>query len=182
MKRMIAGLAIGLILGTAWANRSAAVAQNRGAAPQAGRSTGADDEVPIFEFDPTWPKMPFPNEWVLGTVVGVRADASDNIWIVHRPHTILPRFEDGAISKPVAADCCTPAPPVMEFDQKGNLLQSWGGPGVGYTWPEHPEPYAGIPGSYNIATDSRGNIYVADTAEGKRVQRFLFKGVRRAGA
>jgi hypothetical protein len=26
------------------------------------------------------------------------------------------------------ADCCLPAPAVMQFDPEGNLLQAWGGP------------------------------------------------------
>ncbi len=33
-------------------------------------------------------------------------------------------------------------------------------------------------GVHSIATDSKGNIYTTETWEGKRVQRFLFKGVR----
>src|SRR5262249_24998844 len=31
--------------------------------------------------------------------------------------------------------CCFPAPPVMEFDTEGNLIQAWGGPGAGFDWP-----------------------------------------------
>ena len=38
-----------------------------------------------------------------------------------------------------------------------------------------------VPGSFyavhSIATDSKGNIYTAETLEGKRVQKFNFKGV-----
>jgi len=30
---------------------------------------------------------------------------------------------------------------------------------------------------HSIATDSQGNIYTTETYEGKRVQKFLFKGV-----
>ena len=30
---------------------------------------------------------------------------------------------------------------------------------------------------HNMATDSRGNVYVTESAEGKRVQRFLYKGL-----
>ena len=32
-------------------------------------------------------------------------------------------------------------------------------------------------GVHSIATDSKGNIYTTETYEGKRLQRFLFKGV-----
>ena len=34
------------------------------------------------------------------------------------------------------AECCTAAPPILEFDSAGNLISAWGGPGEGYTWPE----------------------------------------------
>ena len=32
-------------------------------------------------------------------------------------------------------------------------------------------------GVHSIATDSKGNVYTTETYEGKRVQRFVFKGV-----
>jgi hypothetical protein len=32
-------------------------------------------------------------------------------------------------------------------------------------------------GVHSIATDSKGNIYTTETYEGKRVQRFVFKGI-----
>jgi hypothetical protein len=32
-------------------------------------------------------------------------------------------------------------------------------------------------GVHSIATDSRGNVYTTETYEGKRVQRFMFRGV-----
>ena len=31
---------------------------------------------------------------------------------------------------------------------------------------------------HGIATDSKGNIYIGETWEGKRVQRFLYKGLQ----
>ena len=31
---------------------------------------------------------------------------------------------------------------------------------------------------HSIATDSKGNIYTTETYEGKRLQKFVFKGVR----
>ena len=39
--------------------------------------------APIFQVDPYWPK-PLPNQWILGTVIGVAVDAQDNVYIVHR--------------------------------------------------------------------------------------------------
>src|SRR5258705_557724 len=85
-------------------------------------------QVPKFEVDPFWPK-PLPNHWVLGSVTGVAVDREDHIWIVHRGADSLGNNEKGGILKPPTG-CCVPAPPVLEFDQAGNLIGHWGGPGT----------------------------------------------------
>ena len=91
--------------------------------------------APRFEVDPMWPK-PLPNHWVIGMTIGVSVDDKDHVWIIHRQGSLEPK-EVYQIAKPTAAaECCTPAPPILEFDQEGNLLRSWGGPGQGYDWPE----------------------------------------------
>ena len=82
--------------------------------------------APAYEVDPAWPKA-LPNQWILGAVAGVAVDAQDHVWIVHRPSTLQPN-ETRSIWRA--------APPVLEFDQAGNLLSSWGGPGAGYEWPD----------------------------------------------
>src|SRR5208283_1114082 len=87
----------------------------------------ASPEAPRFEVDPMWPK-PLPNHWIMGNVVGVAIDAQDHIWVVHRQGT-LERMEIYAAATPPASECCAPAPPVLEFDQEGNLINHWGGPG-----------------------------------------------------
>jgi hypothetical protein len=40
-------------------------------------------EAPRFEVDPYWPK-PLPNNWVMGTVIGVGTDSRDHVFLVHR--------------------------------------------------------------------------------------------------
>ena len=35
----------------------------------------------MFEVDPLWPK-PLPNHWVVGSTIGVWADAQDHVWII----------------------------------------------------------------------------------------------------
>ncbi|HEV3063394.1 MAG TPA: hypothetical protein VGY48_34445 [Vicinamibacterales bacterium] len=82
--------------------------------------------VPTFRVDPFWPK-PLPNHWLVGAVVGVAVDSRDHIWITHRPSTLQPN-ETRSIWRA--------APPVLEFDQDGSLVSSWGGPGAGYEWPQ----------------------------------------------
>src|ERR1051326_4927790 len=83
-------------------------------------------QAPIFEVDPLWPK-PLPNHWLLGNTIGVSADAQDHIWIIHRQTSLEPK-EIYAAANPPGASCCLPAPPVLEFDQPGNLIgfQDWG--------------------------------------------------------
>jgi hypothetical protein len=89
-------------------------------------SAAAPENVPYYEVDPAWPK-PLPNRWLLGAVAGVAVDEKDHVWIVHRPSTLQPN-ETRSIWRA--------APPVLEFDEQGNLLSSWGGPGEGYEWPD----------------------------------------------
>lgn len=96
----------------------------------------ANIKVPTFAYDPTWPK-PLPETWAIGPVVGVSIDARDHIWIVHRRSVLMTNDRYTAlIQKPPIALCCEPAPPILEFDQAGNLVSSFGGPGAGYEWPQ----------------------------------------------
>ena len=90
--------------------------------------------VPLFQVDPFWPK-PLPGNWILGQVSGVAVDKRDHIWIVHRPRSLSDR-EVGAAQNPPWSKCCYAAPPILVFDQSGNLLRAWGGPGQGYEWPD----------------------------------------------
>ena len=115
----------------------------------------AGDEVPQFEVDPLWPK-PLPNHWILGMTVGVAVDGQDHIWIVHRTNTYEP-MEIYATAKPPAAECCVPAPPVLEFDEEGNLIGHWGGPGAGYDWPDS---------NHGITVDYKGNVWIGGNGVG----------------
>src|SRR6202040_1864548 len=91
-------------------------------------------QAPRFEVDPLWPK-PLPNHWLLGSTIGVNVDAQDHVWIICRGDSTLNVTERGAARNPPQSECCKAAPPILEFDQAGNLLKSWGGPGAGYDWP-----------------------------------------------
>ena len=96
------------------------------ALPVAQKPASMSRQVPTFRVDPFWPK-PLPNRWIIGAVAGVAVDRRDHVWIVHRPSTLQPN-ETRSIWKA--------APPVLEFDQDGTLVQAWGGPGAGYEWPQ----------------------------------------------
>ncbi len=106
--------------------------------------------VPKFQPEPFWPK-PLPGNWILGQVAGIAVDRNDHIWIIHRPATLFDD-EKGATKNPPETKCCTAAAPVLEFDQEGNLLSSWGGPGEGFDWPRS---------EHGIHIDSKGNVWLA---------------------
>ena len=111
-------------------------------------------QAPIFEVDPFWPK-PLPNHWVLGSTIGLSVDAQDHVWILHRPQTVEDNFKAAEFTPPIGV-CCKVAPPVLEFDQAGNLVGSWGGPGSGYDWPES---------NHGITVDSRGNVWIGGNGD-----------------
>ncbi len=93
--------------------------------------------VPKFELQPRWAKVP--EKWKLGDVSSVAADAQDNIWVLHRPRTLT------------GADLQSAAPPVLQFDSNGNFLQSWGGAGSGFEWPER---------EHGIHVDHQSNVWI----------------------
>ena len=51
------------------------------------------------------------------------------------PSSLTENRELGAATDPPYAECCIPAPPVLELDPQGQVVQAWGGPGEGYVWP-----------------------------------------------
>ena len=85
--------------------------------------------VPQFKVDPFWPK-PLPGNWMLGQVAGIAVDKNDNVWIVHRPATLLDD-EKGALKNPPETKCCTAAPPVLQFDSAGQPAAQLGRAGAG---------------------------------------------------
>ena len=97
--------------------------------------TAANNErmVPYFEVDPFWPQ-PLPNKWILGSTIGVAVDARDHVYIVHRNDDGNFATQEIGIDNGIA-ECCTAAPPILEFGVDGSLINAWGGPGESYTWP-----------------------------------------------
>ena len=114
-------------------------------------------DVLTFEVDPAWPK-PLPNDWIMGQAAGVAVDAQDHIWVIQRPKT-LTDDEKAASLNPPRTKCCMPAPPVLEFDQAGNLVKAWGGPGEGYDWPQN---------EHGIYIDHKGFVWLAGNGDERR--------------
>jgi len=110
--------------------------------------------TPTYQVDANWPKLPLPNNWALGELGGLFVDSHDNVWIIQRPGTLL-SYEKAAALVPPTAECCVPAPPVIEFDPQGNVVRSWGGPGNGYDWPQI---------EHGITVDYKGNVWIGGSA------------------
>jgi DNA-binding beta-propeller fold protein YncE len=114
-------------------------------------------QAPRFEVDPMWPK-PLPNHWVIGATIGVDVDANDHIWIIHRA-TSLEAKEQYATMDPPASQCCAAAPPILEFNEDGDLIGHWGGPGEGYDWPAS---------NHGITVDYKGNVWIGGNGRGRQ--------------
>jgi len=123
-------------------------------------------QAPQFEPDPLWSEA-LPNKWVTGQVGGVAVDSHDHVWIFHRPGTI-PDGEKAASLNPPQAECCIPAPPVLEFDANGKFLQAWGGPGPAYEW---------FSSEHGIFVDHKDNVWLSGNAkEDNQILKFTSKG------
>src|SRR5262245_1096368 len=136
-------------------------------------------QAPRFEVDPTFPQA-LPNGMYQGQSIGVWVDrTNDHVWIVHRPD-VLDAFEGAAQQNPQAGECCKEAPPILEFDQSGKLLRSWGGKdGPGYQWPDS---------NHGLNIDNKGNVWIGGnggqdghvlkfTQDGKFIMQVGKKGV-----
>ena len=104
-----------------------------------GQASGAAAQgVPVFKVDPAWP-LEMPTTWILGAVTGVFVDAKQHVWVTHLPET-LTEEETSVQQKPPIGTCCVAAPPVVEFDAQGKVVQGWGQGSMDDTsgWPRNP--------------------------------------------
>ncbi len=113
---------------------------------------------PEFVVDASWPK-PLPNNWILGQVGGMAVDRHDHIWINQRPRSSTADEVGASAASGPRSACCIAAPSVMEFDQQGNLLQAWGGPGYVPQWPNS---------EHGIWVDKEDNVWIGGNGAGDR--------------
>ena len=107
--------------------------------PVTASDTATAEQMPVFEPDPSWPKLP--NNWALGQTPSVAVDRHDNVWILHRPRTV--------------AQGQTAAPAVIELDPAGRFVSSWGGPGQGFDWPDS---------EHGIFVDYQDNVWIGGSS------------------
>ena len=121
--------------------------------------------APDYRVDPDWPK-PLPNKWLIQSVTGMFVDKDDHIWVLNRPDSIG-NEENDAEKNPPVSECCVRAPAVLEFDQAGNLLRSWGGTGYVPGWPLN---------EHTIFRDRAGNVWIAGSQAGDTLLKFTVDG------
>ena len=125
------------------------------AAPQ------AKNGGPRYVVDPFWPKD-LPENWTLGQVAGIAVDAKDNVWVLHRPRSLVDD-EKGAQKTPPETRCCKAAPSVLQFAPDGRLLKSWGGPETGADWPKN---------EHGIHVDKDGSVWLGGNDKDDQVFKF----------
>lgn len=167
--------------------------------PFGDEATAKKPHAPEFKVDSDWPK-PLPHSWQVGQVPGIAVDKDDNVWIIHRQRSMT-SDELGATGATVDTDgdgvadandfgharpqgsisaCCLPAPAVLQFDKKGNVLRAWGGPDYAGC---NPTPTPGPidqrcewPGSeHGIYVDDRMNVWLGGQG-GRSVVKFSADG------
>ena len=103
-----------------------------------------------FRLDPFWPK-PLPDKWLLVDVTGVCVDPHDHVFILNHNN---PTAQEQEIA--------TVAPPVIEFDPEGNVVNSWGDRNV----MPLAEPQLHRGGAHGCFVDYQGNVWIAGTRDG----------------
>lgn len=147
-------------------------------APSAEQAKPASAAAPTFKVDPSWP-LEMPNHWIMGAVTGVFVDSKQHVWVAHLPETLTEEelYEepwkaggvDPAKPKPVQlGTCCKAAPPILEFDPQGKLVQGWGqGSMTEFSdWPREP---------HGIFVDHQDNVWVGSHSR-HRVMKFTRSG------
>jgi DNA-binding beta-propeller fold protein YncE len=146
--------------------------------PSAEQAKPATSAAPTFKVDPAWP-LEMPNHWIMGSVTGVFVDSKQHVWVAHLPETLTEEelYEepwkaggvDPAKPKPMQlGTCCKAAPPILEFDPQGKLVQGWGqGSMTDFSdWPREP---------HGIFVDHQDNVWVGSHSR-HRVMKFTRAG------
>jgi DNA-binding beta-propeller fold protein YncE len=112
----------------------------------------AQTGVPKYEVDPSWPK-PLIDEWVMGMIGGICVDKQDHIFVLNRQNLTDNELDAGH-----------QAPPVIEFDPAGNVVNSWGDHNV-----------LGLGGFHSCMVDRENNVWMTWVGDGI-VQKYSHDG------
>ena len=116
-------------------------------------SVQAQSSGPRFEIDVSWPK-PFPNHWVIGGLGGVCVDRQDHVFLLNRQDVLDGDLNAGSL-----------APPVIEIDPAGSVVNSWG------------DPHLLEPRLHSCHFDKDNNAWIASAPSGM-VQKYSHDGSR----
>jgi DNA-binding beta-propeller fold protein YncE len=139
----------------------------------------AKPAAPTFKVDPAWPQE-MPNHWIMGAVTGVFVDAKQHVWVAHLPETLTEEelyeepwkvgsgVEAGKPKPAQMGTCCKAAPPILEFDPQGKLVQGWGqGSFTDFSdWPRDP---------HGLFVDHTDHVWVGSHSR-HRVMKFTRQG------
>jgi sugar lactone lactonase YvrE len=131
--------------------RAAAMVFATAIGPASPASLRAQKGAMHYEADLSWPK-PLPNRWALGGLGGVCVDAQDHVLILNRQDV-----NDGDLN------AARLAPPLIEFDPAGTVVNSWGDLNVL------------DPRLHSCHFDADGNVWIASAPSGM-VQKYSHDG------
>jgi hypothetical protein len=110
-----------------------------------------ENGAPQYRVDPFWPK-PLPNRWSMQQVTGISVDSMDHVWFLNRGNA-PEQDEIGGEGSPAPVLCCVRGPELIEVDQQGNVVSSWGGR-------NHPSWPTGL---QTVIADSKGFVWISGT-------------------
>ena len=140
--------------------------------PVTAKADRAGSQVPRFVVDPFFPK-PLPDNWVTGEIGGTCIDANDHLFIVTRG------FQTGGLVSPEGvggAPKSVASPPVIEFDQDGNVVNSWGDPSLVATGPNAGRNAVLPNGTHGCFVDYQGNVWIGGNSGDGVVQKYSHDG------
>lgn len=75
--------------------------------------------LPDYELDPQWPILPMGNNWLTGGLGGMCIDSRDHVYLLNRQNVVEDDLDGARL-----------APPILELDPAGNVVNAWGNPQV----------------------------------------------------
>jgi len=107
--------------------------------------------VPRFHIDPSWPR-PY-EDWLIGHTTALYSARDGHMWMLQRPSSIVD--DEIASNWGAGVECCVSAPPVIEFDRTGTVVQAWGSQDsldLAFDWPQN---------EHGLFVDYQDNVWLA---------------------